>query len=139
MHFTEILKTEQSRCNFIKGLVRIAKSDGVISDEESQYFMTAAASIGLGKEQMEEVSKCIGTDDIISVSFDSNAEKLLFFRECIQLCAVDDIYTENERAEVRVLAASMRVPESVIAQIESWVEEGMTWKERGNDLLKIEF
>lgn len=69
------------------------------------------------------------------MKFASKIEKVLFFREGIQLCAVDDTYDEKEQAEVRVMAAAMGISETTIQTIENWVEEGMAWKKRGDELL----
>lgn len=135
MDYKEILKTGDARTNFIKGLIRMAKADSVINQEESQYFMSAAYSLGLDQDQISEVECCLRSDDVIHVEFASSMEKILFFRESIQLCAVDDMYDEKERKEVRVIAAAMDIPETTIQAIENWVEEGMAWKERGDELL----
>lgn len=135
MDYADILKSKDAKANFIKGLVRMAKADGVIDQLENQYFMSAAYSLGLDQHQISEVEHCINSNDVINVEFASPIEKVLFFRESIQLCAVDNMYDEKERAEVRAIAATMDIPEAVIRTIEDWVTEGMTWKKRGDELL----
>lgn len=137
MDYREVLKTSDAKKNFVKGLIRLAKADGVISQEEQQYFVAAAANIGLSTEEIAEVNDCIVTRDTVQVQFDSDAEKLLLFREGIQLCAIDGHYDENERTEVRLMATELGIPENSILRIEEWVQEGMTWKRRGDDLLTI--
>ena len=111
MDYADILKSKDAKANFIKGLVRMAKADGVIDQLENQYFMSAAYSLGLDQHQISEVEHC--TNPIV----------------------VDNIYDEKERAEVRAIAATMDIPEAVIRTIEDWVTEGMTWKKRGDELL----
>lgn len=135
MFFEEILKTAESRDNFMKGLVCLAKADGVISEEESQYFIEAAYNMGLSEGQVEEIKNCMESKERIQVSFDSMAEKALFFREAIQLCAIDVAYTKEEREEIQRLADMMDVDKALIQEIEAWVMEGMDWKKRGDELV----
>jgi len=135
MNYEDILKTGDAKKNFIKGLIRLAKVDGIIDQEESQYFMSAAYALGLNSEQVAEVNNCIMSSNIINVEFDSTEEKILFFREGIQLCAIDESYDENERAEIRVMAAQMNISEDTIRSIETWVDEGMAWKKQGDELI----
>lgn len=136
MKYDEVFISEKARVNFIKGLVRLAKADGNISQEESQYFIAAAHDMGIGKDGVNEINNSIMSDESIAVCFDTHLEKLLFFREGIQLCAVDDSYDDNERTEVRVMAAGMDVSETEIKKIELWVIEGMDWKKRGDEMLR---
>lgn len=135
MDYREILQTTDAKKNFIKGLVRLAKADSAISAEEAQYFESAARSLGLDNAQMTEVSACIQSDRPIEVQLVSMEEKLLLFREGIQLCAIDEAYEESEKVEVRRMAHELGVTEELIQRIESWVDAGMKWRAKGDSLL----
>lgn len=135
MNYSDILKSNQAKKEFIKGLIRLAKADGEISQEEQQYFLSAAVSIGLQEAQITEISESLSASTTIQLHFDTEMEKLLLFREGIQLCAVDESYDENEKTEVRLMATELGISEDAILRIEAWVQEGMEWKRRGDKLL----
>jgi len=136
MDYKDIFNTEEARGNFIKGCICLAKVDGVISPEERQYFMAAACSMGVSDEQMEEIRHCMDSHEDIHVQFNTFVEKVLFFREAIQLCAVDGEYTEPEKTMIKTMANTLSVPDSIIREIEDWVEEGMIWKKHGDNLVE---
>lgn len=135
MDYRDILKTTEARDNFMKGLIRLAKADGNISQEESQYFIGAANSMGLSEQQIEDMKEYMSSQEKLPVSFGSMAEKVLFFREAIQLCAIDIAYTQEEKEEIRKIAGELNVSMDLIEEIEKWVEEGMSWKRQGDELV----
>ena len=135
MNYDEILLNDSSKKSFILGLIRLAKADGVISDEERQYFVGSAGYLSLSENDISIINNAIISDDDIVFDFESPLEKVFFFREGIQLCAVDTKYDDAERAEIRKMAAELSVPLKIIESIEAWVEEGMSWRSRGDDLL----
>lgn len=135
MNYDDILKTMEAKTNFIKGLIRLAKADGEIAAGEERYFLSAASELGLDEKSIDEIGRSIISNAPISIEFLSDLEKLIFFREGIQLCALDESYDVNEKKEVRALAAELDIPEAIIEEIEAWVAEGMEWRHRGDDLL----
>ena len=135
MDYQDILKTTEARDNFMKGLIRLAKAVGNISQEESQYFIGAANSMGLSEQQIEEIKGYINSQKELPISFQSMAEKVLFFREAIQLCAIDIMYTREEKEEIRKIAEELNVSIDLIKEIEKWVEQGMAWKRQGDELV----
>lgn len=137
MDFREVIKTEESRKNFVKGLIHLSKVDGVISEEESQYYIGACYNLGLKEEDIAEIQGYIYSNDAINIEFKTMKEKILFFREAIQLCSVDGIYDTREKLEIRKMAEQLQVSTQIIEEIESWVDEGMVWKDRGDLLLEL--
>ena len=103
--------------------------------EESQYFIGAANSMGLSEQQIEEIKGYINSQKELPISFQSMAEKVLFFREAIQLCAIDIMYTREEKEEIRKIAEELNVSIDLIKEIEKWVEQGMAWKRQGDELV----
>ena len=136
MNYEEILTTLEAKENFIKGLICLAKIDGVISQEEHQYFIDAAFHMGLTQQQVDKINDCIEKEDEIAIKFNSLGEKVFFLREAVQLCAIDVCYTSDEKKEVRRLAQILEVPSSILDEVEAWVEEGMKWKQQGDDMIK---
>lgn len=139
MNYENILKTPEARENFIRGMICLAKADGIISDDEQSYFLTAAGELGLDAEHIANIQRDLTTEGELNISFETAAEKILFLREGIQICMVDESYDVKEKAEIRRLAKSMNVPSEIVAMIEAWAEEGMAWKRLGDQFLAISF
>lgn len=137
MDMYAILQTEDSRFNFLKGLIRIAKSDGIIDDKEQAFYNQAAHAMGLGRENIHMLEKYKNVDDKINVSFESSKEKMFFLVQVIQLCWIDGEYTDSEKAEIASLAEEIGITRAALEAVENWAYEGIVWNKRGNDLLLL--
>lgn len=137
MDVKEILKTEEARKNFLKGLIRISKADGNTSLEERQFFTQAALALEISQEVIEILEKTWDEGEIF-VDFKTKYESLFFIREAIQLCSVDGVYDENEQHEIRSFGEELGIKVETIEAIEAWVREGLEWQARGNELLELE-
>ena len=131
MEFREIIKTNESKQNFLKGMIQFAKIDGVVTEEEVAYFMSAADSLGLNHNIVIEY---IESNDS-NISFETDLEKLLFMREAIQICYVDNRYDVKEKELVEKFSKDFEFSKEIVKTIENWVEDGMAWKKRGDDML----
>ena len=72
----------------------------------------------------------------ISLAFASRSEVLCFLREALQLCMVDDEYSDAERKEIMELAQAFSIEPERVHALETWVQEGIEWKARGDKLLE---
>lgn len=133
----EILRSNIAKINFLKGLIRIAKSDGVDDKAEIMFFQQAAEAMGLQEEEIEMVTETWHTDEKITVSFESSEEKMFFFIQAIQLCWIDNDYVENEKAEIREVAKELGISIDSIQKVEEWVYEGIVWNRKSEELLKL--
>lgn len=137
MELYSILQTKDSRINFLKGLIRVAKSDSVIDEKEQSFYAQSAYAMGLGQEEILMLEKYKDTKDKIEVLFDSNKEKMFFLIQVIQLCWVDGEYTDAEKAEIRCLAEEMGISRTALKVVEDWAYEGIKWNKRGDELLLL--
>lgn len=137
MDIEKILIAKEAKVNFIKGLIRIAKCDGVQADEEVVFFQKAAQALGLEKEDMIELDQCWEKDEKIVVKFETNVEKMFFFIQAIQLCWVDNEYTNAEKQEIQSIANELGISAVALQTVENWAYEGIQWNRRGDDLLKL--
>ena len=71
------------------------------------------------------------------ITFETRREALYFIREAVQLCHVDQKYTESEQREVYAIAEELGIEKAAVEPIEAWVEEGMAWNARGDALLEL--
>ncbi|HDK7156403.1 TPA: hypothetical protein PTV43_003985 [Clostridium botulinum] len=138
MDIKEILKTDNSKLNFMKGLIRLSKIDGNVSDEEKLFFTQAAMQLKMTNESISLLENYWYTTDKIEVFFKTKMESLFFIREAIQLCAVDGSYDDNEKKEIRVLGKELKLLDTSIDEIENWVEDGLKWQALGDRMITIE-
>lgn len=137
MDVNAVLKTDSGKMNFLKGLIRLSKCDGVVDDNELLFFQQAALAFGLEEDAKEELSSYWEMNTPTSVEFENTQQRNFFFIQAIQLCWIDGSYTEREKEEIRRLAGELDTPIETIEDIEKWVYEGIVWNEKGNMLLDL--
>ncbi len=139
LNVNELLATETAKFSFIKGLIYIAKSDGIIEESEKIFFTQAAENIGLDKSYTYKIKSLIDSNNNdIDLDFDNESQALFLIREAIQLCYVDGQYAETERKAIDNIAKHLDIKTEKVERIERWVEEGMAWSKRGLLLLELE-
>lgn len=136
MRYADIFQSSSAKINFLKGLIRLAKADKIIEPEEQMYFRAAGAQLDLNEEELNEVDQ-YWTQDSLPVAFKTMPEKILFVREALQLCAIDNRYADEEKQEIRKVCAELGVSNETLEKLEAWVEEGMNWKQRGDEFLNV--
>ena len=104
MYYEQLFQTNEAKMNFVKGLIRISKADGGISPEEQTFFIDAARGLGISEEDIAMLPAVMNQDAEIPLAFASRSEVLCFLREALQLCMVDDEYSDAERKEIMELA-----------------------------------
>ena len=133
---TEVYQSENSRMNFMKGCVRLAKCDGVISAEEQQFFINAGTNLDLDNKNIQKLTSLMNNSEKkIPVNFENKRQSLFFFREGIQLCHVDGKYDDPEKKEIAAIAKELGIKSSEIKKLEKWVIDGMEWVKIGDKLL----
>lgn len=137
MDVNAILTTNGGKLNFLKGLIRLAKCDGVVDNNELLFFQQAASAVGLGEDAKLELNGCWETNAPISVEFDNTQQRNFFFIQAIQLCWIDGSYTDNEKKEIRQIAQETNTGLETIKKIENWVHEGILWNKKGDELLEL--
>lgn len=138
MDINEILTTRASKINFLKGLIRLAKCDGNLDEEEFKFYQQAAYSMQLNDEDVEELNKTWNRSEKISLTFASSKEKMFFLIQAVQLCWVDNEYTEIEKKEMQVIAEELGIDRQALKKVEEWVYEGVEWNRRGEELLSLQ-
>lgn len=139
LEIKNILKTEDARINFLKGLMRLAKCDGVKTDEEIQFYLQAAVALDLKASQIDLLSQTWSNDnEKIEIFFDTSKEKMFFFIQAIQLCWIDNKYEEVEQKEIQKIAEELGISMDAIEKVEDWVREGIAWNQRGDQLIDLQ-
>ena len=135
MYYEQLFTTDNAKMNFVKGLIRISKADGVISPEEQTFFMDAARGLGISEEEIATLPAIMSQTDKIKLSFASKGEALCFLREALQLCMVDNEYSKAEKMEIMKLADEFSVDVERVHALEKWVQDGIEWKKLGDQLI----
>lgn len=138
MNIREILKTEESKLNFLGGLIRLAKIDGSVSEDEKIFFSQVAVQLEMKEKTISLLESYWSSEDKINVKFETKRESLFFIQQAVQLCAMDGVYNDKEKREIRLLGKELSLLESSIEKIETWVEDGLKWQALGETLIGIE-
>jgi uncharacterized tellurite resistance protein B-like protein len=131
-----LYSSNEERLNFIKGLVRIARSDNKISPEEEVFFINASQGLALEESQINKLKEAIvDTSILLPVTFPKKEQSIFLLKEAIQLCFIDGRYSDLEKVEVTKLAKELNVSPIAVVELEEWVQEGIAWTQRGDNLL----
>ena len=110
MEIKQILITRDARVNFLKGLIRLAKVDGIKDEKEIHFHHQAVYAMELDAQACAEIDAMWEKDDLeMSIFFETNKEKMFFFIQAIQLCWIDGSYTEVERKEIYKIASELQI------------------------------
>lgn len=137
LNLFSILDTKESKYEFMKGLIRVAKADGVIAEEEMVFFNNLGNSMGVDEISMNELHSIISSNEVCTLEFEKEY-KLAFLIEVLQLCYIDGNYSEKEKMEIFKIAKELNISLDTMQQIEKWVIEGMEWSNKVNYLFTLE-
>lgn len=137
MEIKEILQTNEARVNFLKGLIRLAQADGVVDENEFVFYRQVAAVLELGEAEVESLERLKDGTIEITVNFETDREKMFFLVQAVQLCWVDNDYSDAERKEIQDMCQEMDISVEALEKVEHWVSEGMEWNKRGEALLEL--
>ena len=145
INILEVLDSENSRINFIKGLINLSKAQEIregsnsISNEELELLRNSMIVLNLDEKVRHDLEALIySNENKIEIHFDSVKQALFFLREGLQICYVEGQYHEAEKEMMREMALKLDVSEGKLEQLEKWVLEGLEWSERGDKILEME-
>lgn len=139
MDINNVLETNESRVNFMKGLIALAKIDGVVDENEQGFFVGAMNSLSIGENDIIKLSDQLVSSNIDKeILFNNKKQSLFFLKEAIQLCYCDSNYSEKERDLMKEFAEKLNVSEKTLKSIEEWALEGYMWSKKGEMLLEME-
>ena len=129
------IENETDKISYLRGLIRIAKADQNVTQEEKDYYEAIARGFGIEQNSIEILKKeWDGTinDDVL---FSDKSAALFFIQEAIQIAFIDGIYHESEKQEIRKIANNNAVNIAAVDEFEKWVAEGIAWQKKGEDIL----
>lgn len=134
----DVIRTEDSRINYLRGLIRIAECDENKTLAEEGFISNIAEIIGasyseiLQAEEQEEIE-----DSAAMITFESKQEKSLFLMQALYMCWLDDDYSDAERKEIFEIGTAFGIDTAEIEKIEAWVKQGFEWMSAGAELIGL--
>ncbi len=145
MELTQMYLTEEERVNFLKGMVRMARIDGVVEEEERVFFRNLLIALAISEENAAKLENSLDADmesaeikNYLSISFNTKKQAIFFLEEAIQLCYIDGVYHEKEQKEIRLITKELNISAETLDKVEKWVQEGIAWQAKGEALLSLE-
>ena len=134
----DVIDTEESRVNYLKGLIRIAECDNNKTTVEEGYISKIAETFGATYSEIWMAEGQRSDDHSKCINFETKQEKIIFLMQALYLCWLDDDYSESEREEIVTISGELGIDASELAEIESWVKQGIEWMGAGAELLRLE-
>ena len=134
----DVIKTEESRINYLKGLIRIAESDNNKTYVEEEYINKIAEIFGATYSDIWKAEVQKTNEASKEIKFNTRQEKIIFLMQALYLCWLDDEYSDLERDEVAKIGDELGLEASELMEIESWVKQGIEWMLAGAKLLRLE-
>lgn len=134
----DVIKTEGSRINYLKGLIRIAESDNNKTYVEEEYINKIAEIFGATYSDIWKAEVQKTNEASKEINFDTRQEKIVFMMQALYLCWLDDEYSDLERDEIAKIGDELGLEASELMEIESWVKQGIEWMLAGAKLLRLE-
>jgi tellurite resistance protein len=135
--FNSILSSENSKYNFLKGLIYLAKADGQVDSDEKAFFIETGRQLNLAECKLVELDELFDAEEYaVELEFENKVQGNLLLQEGVQLCFLDGKYDVEEKAMIAYMGELLLIEEKKIIEIEEWVMEGVEWRERGYSILK---
>ena len=141
----DILTTEKSRVNFMKGLVYLSRAEEIcegtigITPEEMAALDSAMVTLNIPEDERANIEKLINSSEInLDIELDNMKQALFFIREGVQICYVEGRYCQAEKDMIYKMGQVLGVSNEKIKQIEDWAFEGIQWSKRGETLIEME-
>ena len=134
----DVIKTEESRINYLKGLIRIAESDNNKTSVEEEYINKIAETFGATYSDIWKAEVQKSNEASKEIKFNTRQEKIIFLMQALYLCWLDDEYSDLERDEIAKIGDELGLEASELMEIESWVKQGIEWMLAGAKLLRLE-
>lgn len=134
----DVIKTEDSRINYLRGLIRIAECDKDKNSVEEGYIYRIAEILGASYSEIWQAEQYQEKDSQARICFVTKQEKHLFLMQALYMCWLDDDYSDAERKEIMVIGDELGIDPTKIEEIESWVKQGIEWMRAGSELIGLE-
>jgi tellurite resistance protein len=129
------LTSQDDKINYLKGLMRIAKADGNVTDEEKKYYKTVAIGLNVPRVIIDELENTWKDEKDIELCFSDERQALFFIQEAIQISMIDGEYSASEQQEIKKIAIEAGITLEAVSEFEAWVNRGLDWRKEGEQII----
>ncbi len=133
----DIFQTTEAKLNYLKAVIRIVKSDNIVSIDENVFIDDLIQLLKLDSQASLTAAGYWISDDL-TVTFESTREKMYCLTQLAQLSWTDDDRTKDESKEIHKTARELWISKDKLAIIEDWAKEGAAWRAKGEQLVDLE-
>jgi len=123
---------------YLKTLAAVAAADGEIGEAERAMFEATMADYGLPAEARTLIRGCLDAPPSVEADLrriEDGAVRRLVLRDSWLMAYADGRVTDAERTRLEAIRRALRLPESETDAAEGWVREGVSWIERGDEMV----
>ena len=132
-----IFVSTEAKVNYLKSLIRLAKSDGKIQEQEMIYFIQAAQQLEVGSQAEMDV-KNAWESDTIKIEFETMREKMFDLIQLYHISWIDGEIAPEELTEIRNIAKELGIRDENVQKVEDWFLDGIAWTKRGDELIDLD-
>ena len=130
---------EASKGVYVRLLAQVARSDGLLTEEERSNWESRAGLSLLSDEQRIELRKQLENCTVQDTEL-KKMEKdhlMLALRDSMLMAAVDGHYDPREIDAIKEIAALAKIDDEQLIKLFEWVEQGVQWMCSGRELLGL--
>ena len=130
---------EASKGVYVRLLAQVARSDGLLTEEERSNWESRAGLSLLSDEQRIELRKQLENCTVQDTEL-KKMEKdhlMLALRDSMLMAAVDGHYDPREIDAIKEIAALAKIDDERLIKLFEWVEQGVQWMCSGRELLGL--
>lgn len=112
-------------------LIFMAKADGQIKDVENEVLRQYAHLVDVDFSLLEGNY----TPEELIPQFERASSLVVVMQELLRLSHIDGHFSNDEKAAILDVAAHMGMSLDFVDRIDAWVQEGLRWVWKGEELL----
>lgn len=119
---------------YLQALVRVARADEALDEEEMEFFASVAQGMGIPAAQIESM---LGSDaPLPTIPPLHNQVGALILRDLAAMAVINNDLHEAEEAEIFAVGMGMGFSSEEIDDFINWAFMGLQWQLTGINLLK---
>ncbi len=130
--------TDEQRQLYLKALIAVARVDGQLDEEESNFFLQIAEGVGVETQlaQTYLADETGATLDISGIPAMRNPAGALILRDLAAMAVVNSELVEKEEALIFEIGKAMQFSQEEINEFLDWAFMGLQWQLKSAALLE---
>jgi uncharacterized membrane protein YebE (DUF533 family) len=130
--------TAEQRQLYLRALIAVARVDGQLDEEETDFFLQIAEGMGINKEVAQSylAGETTATLELSTIPPLHNAAGALILRDLAAMAVVNNELTEKEEALIFEIGKAMQFSREEIDEFLDWAFMGLQWQLKSAALLQ---